>query len=1827
MNYMRVYSALLCALFLSVPQISMGFAALTDEIRGVSAIKREIGDMSEDEIVELGSNKMDALAENMAKLSKGDDAVFQDLLKKDSVLAKNPYFARFQQKFEDESAVVKEAAAREEDINQIFKDSGGDNIASADDKHAAGLNTLRTTEQTRDMMSSIKKDFEEKCDAESKRVMRRFVEDLKYLKLSNQDFANVYLGKLDKGIIGLDPAEASTLQNDINQAVKAANKEALVRACSKVAKAEALSAVGDIKTMIKHFEGAGAIANRGTNFLQGSTAKLDKAWEDFSDKAASGEDLDKIVAPGKSVAGTNLAKGLHGAPEETQPITALDQFIDDNFGKLNDSVNAEYSDIMGRLDAANARIAGESGIELDSYITKFRTKTFFSGRGVLSESWEEFKTSLKTTNIRDLAANAIEKIKGGGRWLKTKFGLITDTLESALLFQIPTIFQSAYLAQQEKAAQLASWARPIEYGGKVWQVPDWCINLENPTASIPLYVQIPVNSVSEPINATLARMFANTISQGAPTSNNGISGAIHNVSSDIWSFGSALETKILRYQFTDEFLKYTDIAVMYGSPTSMAPTASANIGSSEFTGYLVSLKTGQVIDGSGETFDASGIPQAQGVPLIPGDTSFNIWGTLQVAQTAPASQGSNSFKPLVDIYAKLIDKMETLGIKVTYTQYVDIGSGSSGPTVGKANSDYFNPDCINEETGALKNSNCPCLLVQGLTDIQNGIELGPDGQARYVAYSPSQASDQTAGDVVAAESKSLTVEKNSQSQSVDVNKLTPSSTSKEAKVSKTSKSQPSTALKTTESADSNAPAATGWKGLGAIMPIFGWGKDKYPSIIGTTQPDPLTGKNLVASGVFKGFDPSSVSFGGVSEVIENAQEGTTTQREYADSDILWALQGCWIYLCTNTPFIQEIIANDPSLIASILGSLVDYIVFMDEDFNIVPLMVPDTVTINYSDGGTDYSYKKSVLTVNPLIKYWTSLIFYNQQNFLYEGTPIMYDLQGNKLKSANLGTIAGAKKPSGFIPTYLNNAQGTSIATTYPNIYDQFQMHKSALVYKLQELDMTFGKVLFQNSNYQLNVQGQKIPTYTPAKNWNLFGTAATSDLLVALDGNFNPLELPNTNLVYMQSLITDITYKLDTKTNSWSVAKSLPSSAGAKATGFSSSPLKLNPTTNMAVQKSDGSYEIAQGTDSYLQNLGTWLGIQNPTLDGTLAEPLQSGYLTVNTTVKNDVVDARIITANQSIITDAQKGRVQWLAALDGVARIGSGANARLANLANTLTTGYAASNNCYVYQINPILSDVSSDYFVVVNTQNPTIDSLKKLVNLKKLPKGSKATIISVSTGAEYDMNGNPILNKNGYPKTLPIPDRLYRSGKVTAQIIHDVIVAQFTNLPTAFAQSYKSMVDTYAQGELVPKGPYSFGSYKVAIRAADKDSYSFVYFDAASMTKSEPVPADMYIIVDANTMTPDSYNPAKKQLLISLITGIVVNQSGTVMNKLLPDNLETIIAAVQGGWSPWITGNVARLKALSRTQQENMQEDEEKLESKISKFSEKYDAAMNKDQDEIAQIINRLEPSGSGLATPYAGLERDKTSGNYVHPSPLQQDELLYLFMGTGKIYREDGSYVSSYLPAHIQAVRDEYGVVVDSKTKKQKLAVPMMQPSIIMDPDDVDIKIGQSGKSLLAAGTSEFPGGQAGTLKKGYGLYFSKIMGTYYVLDSKRDRWMSVDGGHLYQKNGQPIIEHNQVAMSKTHGPLLVYKNKNGFMQAYMNDASDYANISESNEMMQWYGLSEPFHIYNVSTNAKSAEAIPTSYTVEDSKKAKVTLLLKSLHCLLLVFVKYGILFYF
>ena len=64
----------------------------------------------------------------------------------------------------------------------------------------------------------------------------------------------------------------------------------------------------------------------------------------------------------------------------------------------------------------------------------------------------------------------------------------------SVLFMVPSLVQSSFLAQQQKNVALQTYGAPISFGGIVMQLPDSAIALENAMASQFIYYGIPVKS-------------------------------------------------------------------------------------------------------------------------------------------------------------------------------------------------------------------------------------------------------------------------------------------------------------------------------------------------------------------------------------------------------------------------------------------------------------------------------------------------------------------------------------------------------------------------------------------------------------------------------------------------------------------------------------------------------------------------------------------------------------------------------------------------------------------------------------------------------------------------------------------------------------------------------------------------------------------------------------------------------------------------------------------------------------------------------------------------------------------------------------------------------------------------------------------------------------------------------------------------------------------------------------------------------------------------------------------------------------------------------------
>lgn len=1584
-----------------------------------------------------------------------------------------------------------------------------------------------------------------------------------FAKKYTTDLSNIPDNALNS--LGKTDEEISELKENL----ASSDPEKVKAAALEVAKLKALSRVGDLDGVISNAAKSGADDTLATGMKESAVTNINKAFDDLSEAMKEPDFFEKTVT-----------QGADGAEIAT---SKMQQFLDSTESSLTESVENSATDAIGQCDSAATQLAKDGGISTFEQLRMKASAALRSPLTVLKESVADFATTLKTTSRYDVADGFVDagtSIKDGAVSLGTELLGAAKMLVSAVVFMVPNIFQSAFLAQKQKAAAMVSWANPIKYGGRVYQIPDSCINLNDPESSWPIYVQIPVNNPTDTISQAISTMYNGYIS--GPTTDNSMSAAIHSASAQIFSFGTNSDTTINRYKIDEpHFIPMTDVTVVYGGPGAYVTTGSIPMNSSQFTGQIVSLRTGQVTDATGEDVNATGLDSAKSVPLI----DVAQWGALQLPQTAPVSQG---LQALIDTLPSILAKEEVAGTKQTYTQYSDVGSGSGGTQLTTNMHDLLDTDCVNPD-GSLSNSNCSAVIVSGLEALSAGLTLSSSGAVGTVFHldttNPQQFLNITKSQtpVVAAAGS--------------IDKIAPGAGAKTTPIVATGNtsnvlgrlSPKATRLTTTSAKATTTTTSAGWSGLGAVIPVFGWG--------GPNDVTPLY-STIINQTNFPGFDATQVQ--GVSAVAEIGKIGqdNTVQHTAVSSDIgdeamqfasqqeLWAAKGCWMYLSTNTPFV-EYITQGITAPLSLQGSYVDYIVFLDETINVVPMMVPVTVDVQYTDDdGSAASYKKVQMYFNPAIKYWASLIGYNLEQFMQPDTtgtaqPVMYDLEGNVYPYAALANAiyvpAGQGSGAGG---FLGTISGTSQSGPgFPDIYNQFQIHSSALIARASSMPIPY-----QNCSISPDAQHNVVISQAGAKGAKATTTTINSytgmncfassekDLLLAV--NVYPLtqsglaflSLPNSQAKYLVSLITDIAYELQDD-NSW------------QPVDFTNSILTLGKN-KQPVKNAQGMYQVDAKNKNRFYFLSGIYG------SATIPPALQQ-YITAQ--------------------------RNAW------IDNIGSGAGLGNLNcsLASGLSQKYVQASKAFIYEINPSPSrnmTNQKDYFVIVNSQNPSLSSLKPI---EMSQANSSCLLVSLLTGYLYDITGNPAIQSSGVQKKLNT-GTLASNMTVSQQIYNTVTQTLFKNLPSSFTTPYAASVKQYNAQQVLPMGPYPFGSIQVAIRSGDAQSGTLVYYNAAGMHQANFVPRDLYVILtpnaDNNGYNISSYNPKQQQFLLSLITGIAYDQHGQIAMTLPAANLTKLLQGWQSGWSSWIKTTLQTLQKSYAQREAAYAADQQKVEDGLNDFMSQNDAALNKDQATISAIIKRLKPAGEGLPIPYSGLQYDSVSGNYVHPSPASATDtssLIYLFLGTGNVYQADGTYVSQYQPAHLKAVCDQYGVIVDATGGTQKLGIPMMQPSLLMTDGDDDITATTSGETLINTASPNYLGEKI-TVPTGYGMFFSTLMDTYYVYDNALQQWMSVDGGHRYEKDGAPVVEGNSVAVAssaKTKGKkgstastedqfILLYENENGFMQGYMSDGSQYSNTSHSNSPATWIGLSAPYNQLSVTANTALTQFVvnDTTYVV-------------------------------
>jgi len=116
---------------------------------------------------------------------------------------------------------------------------------------------------------------------------------------------------------------------------------------------------------------------------------------------------------------------------------------------------------------------------------------------------------------------------------------LTETIGLAVLFMVPSIFESAFLAQQQRNALLTTYAAPIKWGNVVLQIPDSAFNMDDPAQTNFIYYGIPVDSVGTPLSVGAASMYSGV---HGPSRGNSVSKGINSSMAKAFSMGMSKTT-------------------------------------------------------------------------------------------------------------------------------------------------------------------------------------------------------------------------------------------------------------------------------------------------------------------------------------------------------------------------------------------------------------------------------------------------------------------------------------------------------------------------------------------------------------------------------------------------------------------------------------------------------------------------------------------------------------------------------------------------------------------------------------------------------------------------------------------------------------------------------------------------------------------------------------------------------------------------------------------------------------------------------------------------------------------------------------------------------------------------------------------------------------------------------------------------------------------------------------------------------------------------------------------------------------------------------------
>lgn len=297
--------------------------------------------------------------------------------------------------------------------------------------------------------------------------------------------------------------------------------------------------------------------------------------------------------------------------------------------------------------------------------------------------------------------------KSTGRYLGMTVMGLGAGMGTAVLFMLPTLYQSAYIAEQQHNAMLKTYIPPIKFGNIVMQLPDEAVNMSNPAQSQFVYYGIPVENPGDQLSAQAQAAYPGV---SGPTSKNKISAKVHNNLAEIPTFGGAKAIHINRYNLDAQALATLPMFVAYFDNT-WVEWGSVGIPDPTFLQKMINLNTGAIFYGDGTT---GGTPPA------------NLVGSVAGGQTVQ------------QYISKKYGQLKGTGAAASFAEFRNLLSAGSAEKIGSSMLDQFNCACLTHNNGILSADtvrSCQgskvstCLLTTALNQIAGGIAINAAGKA------------------------------------------------------------------------------------------------------------------------------------------------------------------------------------------------------------------------------------------------------------------------------------------------------------------------------------------------------------------------------------------------------------------------------------------------------------------------------------------------------------------------------------------------------------------------------------------------------------------------------------------------------------------------------------------------------------------------------------------------------------------------------------------------------------------------------------------------------------------------------------------------------------------------------------------------------------------------------------------------------------------------------------------------------------------------------------------------------------------------------------------